>query len=135
MVRAGGHAHGGPQPFVRDRGGNTSDGWKFDFNPGEKGGALVEARLAACVNIIERVHSVYRWEGTVAEEGEHLLLIKTVESKVDALREALLEMHPYEVPEFVVLPIESMSAFPVARSSFTTASWAYLAAHDRGVRF
>ncbi len=71
--------------------------------------ALVEKRLAACVNIIDRVHSVYRWEGRVTGDDEQLLVIKTADVRVEALREELFERHPYEVPEFVVIPIESMS--------------------------
>lgn len=71
--------------------------------------ALVEARLAACVNIIERMHSVYRWEGRVADDAEQLLLIKTSDERVAALREELLKRHPYDVPEFVVLPVGETS--------------------------
>lgn len=71
--------------------------------------ALVEARVAACVNIVERVHSVYRWEGRIEEEGEQLLVIKTSEDRLPALREELLARHPYVVPEFIVLPIAETS--------------------------
>ena len=70
---------------------------------------LVEARLAACVNIIERVRSVYRWDGSVSEDGEQLLIIKTSSDRVDELREGLLARHPYEVPEFVVVPVSETS--------------------------
>jgi periplasmic divalent cation tolerance protein len=71
--------------------------------------ALVEAKLAACVNIVERIHSVYRWEGRVQDDAEQLLIIKTADTRVDALREELFERHPYEVPEFVVLPVGATS--------------------------
>ncbi|HEX7707145.1 MAG TPA: divalent-cation tolerance protein CutA [Thermoanaerobaculia bacterium] len=71
--------------------------------------SLVEARLAACVNIIDRVVSIYRWEGSVSEDAEQLLVIKTSDERVDALRDALLAQHSYDVPEFVVLPIEATS--------------------------
>jgi periplasmic divalent cation tolerance protein len=71
--------------------------------------ALVEAKLAACVNIVERIHSVYRWEGRVQDDAEQLLIIKTSDTRVDALREELFTRHPYGVPEFVVLPITSTS--------------------------
>lgn len=71
---------------------------------------LVENRLAACVNILPEVHSVYRWEGRVTSEPEQLLLIKTTESSVDALREEIFAHHPYDVPEFLVLPVASASA-------------------------
>jgi periplasmic divalent cation tolerance protein len=70
---------------------------------------LVESRLAACVNILPRISSVYRWEGEVVEEDEQLLVIKTSSERVDALRTALLSTHPYDVPEFVVLEIAEMS--------------------------
>ena len=80
-----------------------------DFDARALAHALVEARLAACVNIIDRMTSVYRWEDRVAEDGEQLLLIKTTDMRVDALREELFRRHPYDVPEFVVLPIESTS--------------------------
>jgi periplasmic divalent cation tolerance protein len=69
---------------------------------------LVEQRLAACVNILPQIHSVYRWQGRVEHDDEQLLLIKTAAGKVDALEEALRKLHPYETPEFVVLPIEEL---------------------------
>ena len=80
-----------------------------DFDARSLAQALVEAKLAACVNIIERIHSVYRWEGRVASDDEQLLVIKTADERVDALRAELFGRHPYDVPEFVVLPIESTS--------------------------
>lgn len=70
---------------------------------------VVEQRLAACVNILPQVQSIYRWEGRVTEESEHLLLIKTVRDRLDELQEAVLAAHPYEVPEFVVLEIDQIS--------------------------
>lgn len=69
---------------------------------------VIEQRLAACVNIIGQVQSIYRWEGRVTEESEHLLLIKTVSDRVDELREAVISAHPYDVPEFVVLAIDQI---------------------------
>ena len=80
-----------------------------DFDARTLAQSLVEARLAACVNIIPRMHSVYRWEGRVTSDDEQLLVIKTADERVDALREALFARHPYDVPEFVVLPTESTS--------------------------
>jgi len=74
-----------------------------DFDPRPLARALVEARLAACVNIVPGVESIYRWEGRIAEDGEKLLLIKTTDERVDALQEMLLARHPYDVPEFVVI--------------------------------
>jgi periplasmic divalent cation tolerance protein len=66
---------------------------------------LVEERLAACVNILPRMTSVYLWAERVEEESEHQLLMKTTMGRVAALWERLRELHPYDVPEFVVLPI------------------------------
>jgi periplasmic divalent cation tolerance protein len=85
----------------------TTVGAGFDAAP--LATALVEARLAACVNIVPAVRSIYRWQEKIEDEGEQLLLIKTVDDRVDALREALFARHPYEVPEFVVVAIDDIS--------------------------
>jgi periplasmic divalent cation tolerance protein len=71
---------------------------------------LVEERLAACVNLIGGVHSVYRWKETVETADEVLLLIKTQEEKVDAVRARVHELHSYEVPEFLVLDVADGSS-------------------------
>ncbi|HYI12870.1 MAG TPA: divalent-cation tolerance protein CutA [Thermoanaerobaculia bacterium] len=80
-----------------------------DFDAKALAHALVEARVAACVNIVSGVHSVYRWEGAVVDDAEQLLVIKTTDERVDALREALFARHPYQVPEFVVVPVAGTS--------------------------
>jgi periplasmic divalent cation tolerance protein len=80
-----------------------------DFDARSLARELIEQRLAACVNVVPSVISIYRWQGRVEEEGEQLLVIKTVDANVDALRAALFASHPYEVPEFVVLPVASTS--------------------------
>jgi periplasmic divalent cation tolerance protein len=80
-----------------------------DFDARPLARSLVEQRLAACVNIVPGVTSVYRWQGSVSEDGEQLLVIKTVDDNIHDLREALLARHPYDVPEFVVLPVASTS--------------------------
>ena len=67
---------------------------------------LVEQRLAACVNVLPQVQSVYRWQGRIESDAEQLLLIKTVAERVDALQAALMARHPYEVPEFVVIRLD-----------------------------
>jgi periplasmic divalent cation tolerance protein len=67
--------------------------------------ALVGERLAACVNVVPGLVSVYRWKGAVEREEELLLLIKTRADKVDALGARLRALHPYELPEMIVLPI------------------------------
>lgn len=69
--------------------------------------ALVEGGLAACVNVIPQVISIYRWKGSVEREDERLLVIKTTRDRFEALRQALVELHPYEVPELIALPIQA----------------------------
>src|SRR6478735_3576168 len=66
---------------------------------------LVTERLAACVDPIAPMESVYRGEGDVQREAERQLIMKTARARVDALWQRLRELHPYDVPEFVVLPI------------------------------
>jgi len=72
--------------------------------------ALVEERLAACGNVVPGLRSIYRWEGKVHDEGEALLVLKTTRARFEALRERVLALHPYQVPEVIALPIEAGSA-------------------------
>jgi periplasmic divalent cation tolerance protein len=69
------------------------------------GRALLAERLAACVNLMPLMESVYRWEGQIEEETERQVVIKTSRDRVVSLWERVRELHPYEVPEFVVVPI------------------------------
>jgi len=69
--------------------------------------ALVERRLAACVNVVPGVVSHYRWKGELCRDEERLLVIKTRAERVGELRAALVELHPYEVPELVALEISA----------------------------
>jgi periplasmic divalent cation tolerance protein len=69
------------------------------------GKTLVEERLAACVNLLPPMSSVYRWEGHVEQDTERQMIIKTSRERVVTLWERIRELHPYEVPEFVVLSI------------------------------
>ncbi|HEY3521972.1 MAG TPA: divalent-cation tolerance protein CutA [Rhodanobacteraceae bacterium] len=69
------------------------------------GRTLVEERLAACVNRVAGVKSVYRWRDEIHEDAELLLLIKTTRERIEALRARLVELHPYEVPELIALDI------------------------------
>ncbi len=71
--------------------------------------ALVDGRIAACVNLLP-VASVYRWEGEVKEEEEHLLVIKTRRTHIDDIKDLFAERHPYEVPELVSLEVEDGAA-------------------------
>ena len=74
--------------------------------------ALVEERLAACVNRIPNIQSVYRWEGKVEQSGEELLVIKTGRQLFTALEKRVRELHSYEVPEIIALPlIEGTEAY------------------------
>lgn len=68
--------------------------------------ALVESHLAACVNIIPRIESVYRWEGKVEEAQEYLLLIKTTAEAFPSVHEKIQELHSYDVPECIALAVE-----------------------------
>ncbi len=67
--------------------------------------ALVEAQLAACVNVLPEMHSIYRWQGAVEEAREHQLVIKTTAARLTAVREAIARLHPYDVPELIVIPV------------------------------
>ncbi|WP_211460598.1 divalent-cation tolerance protein CutA [Collimonas silvisoli] len=66
---------------------------------------LVERKLAACVNILPAVQSVYRWQGVVEQASEVTLLIKTVASRYAELESAIKAIHPYGLPEIIALPI------------------------------
>jgi periplasmic divalent cation tolerance protein len=68
---------------------------------------VVEARLAACVNVVRGVRSIYQWKGTLEDDEELLLILKTRRERVEALRAAVVALHPYEVPEFLVLSVEA----------------------------
>jgi periplasmic divalent cation tolerance protein len=70
---------------------------------------LVENRLAACVNILPQVESIYRWEGKVESAKEWLLVIKTTAGKFAAVRDAIRDLHSYELPECVAISIEDGS--------------------------
>jgi periplasmic divalent cation tolerance protein len=70
---------------------------------------LVTERLAACVNVLPEMESIYRWRGQVETDHERQLVIKTTAARVPALRARVHDLHGYEVPEFIVLPIVSGS--------------------------
>jgi periplasmic divalent cation tolerance protein len=72
--------------------------------------ALVEAELAACVNIVSPIRSVYRWKGAVQKEQEWLLLIKTTASSFESLSKKIRELHSYDLPECIQIPIEAGTA-------------------------
>jgi periplasmic divalent cation tolerance protein len=75
----------------------------------ELAASLVERRLAACINIIGPIHSIYRWKDAVEHEQEYMLLIKTTAERASDLAAILSELHPYELREHVELDIDSGS--------------------------
>jgi len=68
--------------------------------------ALVEERVAACVNLVPSLHSVYRWKGEVHHEDEAMLLVKTTKDRFEALKQAVLKHHPYELPEVIAVAVD-----------------------------
>ena len=72
--------------------------------------ALVEERLAACVNLLPGVGSVYRWEGKVEEASEALLVIKTTAARFEAVKKRIKELHSYELPEIIAVSITAGSS-------------------------
>lgn len=67
--------------------------------------ALVGDRLAACVSRLPGISSTYRWQGTLTTDSEELLLVKTTAARFDALKARLLQLHPYELPELIAVPV------------------------------
>ena len=77
-----------------------------NFDVGEKiGSTLVEEKLTTCVNITSQIKSLYFWKGNVENDSEYLLIIKTRKDKFENLEKRVKEIHPYEVPEIVAIPI------------------------------
>src|SRR2546421_11428859 len=70
---------------------------------------LVNSRLAACVQVLPEIHSVYRWKGEVERNNEILLLAKTTSDKFDELDRAVREIHSYDTPEIIALPVDRKS--------------------------
>lgn len=68
---------------------------------------LVTEGHAACVNLVPPVRSIYRWQNELCDERETLAIMKTTRERFDALRERLVALHPYEVPEVIALPVEA----------------------------
>jgi periplasmic divalent cation tolerance protein len=71
---------------------------------------LIERQLAACVNIVPQIESVYRWQGKIESSQEWLLVIKTSAENFPAVRDAIRELHSYELPECIAISIEDGSA-------------------------
>jgi periplasmic divalent cation tolerance protein len=70
---------------------------------------LVEARLAACVNVLPAMTSIYRWKGAVEHDTEHQLIIKTVRNRVGEIEQRIRALHPYELPECLVVAADGGS--------------------------
>ncbi len=86
----------------------TTAGTKAEAHKIARG--LMERQLASCVNIVPQVESVYRWEGEIEQATECLLIVKTTAAAFAGVREAIEELHSYEVPECVCLAVEDGSA-------------------------
>ena len=85
-----------------------------DFDADGLARGLLADGLAACVSVLPAMRSVYRWKGVVESADERQVVIKTIGARIDALRAALEARHPYEVPEFLVLPVTGGSEDYVA---------------------
>ena len=81
-----------------------------DEDAGALARALVERRLAACVNAVSKVTSTYRWKGEVQHDQETLLIIKTTASRLAAVEKTVREKSKYELPELIALPVEAGGA-------------------------
>lgn len=95
--------------------------WTFDVDdvavlfctvPNEEVGArlaraIVEAGDAACVNLVPGLRSIYRWQGEICDDAELLLVMKTTRSRCEALSRHVSELHPYDTPELIALPVEA----------------------------
>lgn len=71
---------------------------------------VVEERLAACANLLDGMTSVYRWEGEIRNDSETVLILKTVQSQLQRLTKRVIELHPYDVPCVMALPVVEGSA-------------------------
>ena len=85
--------------------------WPADRAVDEVAATLVRERLAACVSIQAPMTSHYRWQGAIETAEERQLVIKTTASRLEALEARLHELHPYEVPEFLVLAADARGAY------------------------
>ena len=67
--------------------------------------ALLEANLVACGNLVAGIRSIYRWEGKICDDAEHLLILKTTSAALSAVKVMVVELHPYDCPEVIALPV------------------------------
>lgn len=66
---------------------------------------LIEEGLAACVNVLDKVESIYRWQGKINRDSEYMLLIKSTQRQYSQIQQRILDLHPYELPEIIAVPI------------------------------
>jgi periplasmic divalent cation tolerance protein len=86
--------------------------WPADQDPRALADPLVAEQLAACVNILPAMESVYRWQGSVQHDQEHQVFIKTTAARLRRVHARLRELHPYEVPEFLVVdPVAGAASY------------------------
>lgn len=78
--------------------------WPVDADVCDVGRTLVNEHLAACVTVLDESTAIYRWQGQICEDRERPVLIKTVAERLEALEARVRGLHPYDVPEFLVLP-------------------------------
>jgi periplasmic divalent cation tolerance protein len=83
--------------------------WPDQVDPVAFVRALVEERLIACGNVLPAMRSIYRWEGAVHDDAEQQLILKTTTAQVPSLLARTSELHPYDVPEFLVIPVVAAS--------------------------
>jgi periplasmic divalent cation tolerance protein len=84
--------------------------WPASSDAGAFAHTLVDERLAACVNVLAEMQSTYRWKGAVEVDAERQIVIKTTEAKLAELEARIRALHPYEVPEFLVLRVDRGAA-------------------------
>lgn len=84
--------------------------WPADRDPAAFARQLIDERLAACVNLLPPMTSVYRWEGVIQEEAERQVVIKTTRERMPDLIARVQALHPYDLPECLVLPVETGGA-------------------------
>jgi periplasmic divalent cation tolerance protein len=79
--------------------------WPAGSDPAPFASALVEAGVAACVNLLPEMESIYRWEGRVEQARERQVVIKTLAGRLEPLRQQMAQRHPYQVPELLVIEV------------------------------
>jgi periplasmic divalent cation tolerance protein len=83
--------------------------WPAKNDPAALARTLVGERLAACVNVLPEMQSTYRWKGNIEVDAERQIVIKTTEARLTELEARVRALHPYEVPEFLMVPVASGS--------------------------